>query len=350
VGDIARLPASRYAAILCRGVLNDIVEDVGRDAVFAAFAVALQSNGVLILDVREWGASLERKSREPLFRKRVSTDRGELTFTSITALDAERRQLLISERHELIGQGGERVSDYRFVMRCWERAELDLLLARHGFGRVSFFGAYDPNIASGATDRLVVVAQRFDADMEPNQAPDFAEAFPDGLSARVRAVLEATSLGSSTQKRSQDDIGPITLNGQQLRIPARIYNPEPDWAIVRSLADVERSIAACLFTRHHDGRVRERALAQVPVSVESWVAPFVIQLLGEYVIEVVERAASLIEGAPKAGYVAFARENPDFLRLTALRATSYWNAYYRDRFREQNDYPAFPALAMLMSK
>jgi SAM-dependent methyltransferase len=163
VGDIARLPTSRYAAILCRGVLNDIIDDVGRDAVFAVFAETLQTDGVLILDVRDWGASLERKTREPLFRGRVSTDRGELTFTSITTLDSEHRQLLISERHELIGRDDERVSDYRFVMRCWERAELDTLLAHHGFGSVSFFGAYDPDIAVGATDRLVVVAQRLEA-------------------------------------------------------------------------------------------------------------------------------------------------------------------------------------------
>lgn len=185
------------------------------------------------------------------------------------------------------------------------------------------------------------------ADMEPSHAPDFTEAFPEGLSARVRAVLEAASLEPSMQKRSQHDIGPITLNGQQLQIPARIYNAEPDWPIVRSLGDVERAIAACLFTRHHDGHVRERALAQIPMSVESWAAPFIIQLLGEYVIELVERAASLIEGAPKAGYVAFARENPDFLHLTSQRAASYWNAYYRGRVRKRADYPAFPALATL---
>lgn len=159
VGDIARLPTSRYAAILCRGVLNDIIGDADRDAVFTAFAEALQPGGVLILDVREWGASLERKSREPLFRKRVATSRGELTFTSITTLDSERHQLLISERHELMGPGDERVSDYHFVMRCWERAELDRLLARCGFGNVSFFGAYDPDVAPGATDRIVVAAQ-----------------------------------------------------------------------------------------------------------------------------------------------------------------------------------------------
>ena len=160
VGDIADLPASRYAAILCRGVLNDIIGDDVRDAVFRAFAAALQPNGVLILDVREWGASLERKTREPLFRKRVSTDRGELTFTSITALDPENRQLLISERHELIKEGAARISDYHFVMRCWETEELNAMLARHGFGKVSCFGAYDPGVAIGVTDRVVVVAQR----------------------------------------------------------------------------------------------------------------------------------------------------------------------------------------------
>jgi len=159
VGDITQLTTSRYAAILCRGVLNDILDDTGRDAVFAAFAGALQPNGALILDVREWEASVERKLREPLFRKRVSTDRGELTFTSVTTIDPENRQLLTDERHELITDADERISEYHFVMRCWERAELETLLARHGFGRVSLFGAYDPGVELGATDRMVAIAQ-----------------------------------------------------------------------------------------------------------------------------------------------------------------------------------------------
>jgi SAM-dependent methyltransferase len=163
VGDIAHLPPSRYAGFLCRGVLNDITDDACRDAAFAAFSRALQPGGVLILDVRDWASSLQRKTREPLFRKRVSTDRGELTFTSVTALDPENRQLLISERHELIGLGGQQASVYHFVMRCWERAELDVLLARHGFGKASYFGAYDSDIGVGATDRLVVVADRLDS-------------------------------------------------------------------------------------------------------------------------------------------------------------------------------------------
>src|SRR4029453_10213020 len=60
LGDIAHLPTSRYDAILCRGVLNDIIDDADREVVFKAFAETLQSNGVLILDVREGGASWDR--------------------------------------------------------------------------------------------------------------------------------------------------------------------------------------------------------------------------------------------------------------------------------------------------
>ena len=159
VGDIADLPVARYAGILCRGVLNDIIDDRGRDAIFGAFTQALRPNGVLILDVREWTASVQRKAREPLFRKRVSTERGELTFTSVTALDPENRQLLLSERHALVAGDRERVSEYHFVMRCWERDELAVLLARYGFGNVTYFGAYDPGVEAGATDRIVAIAQ-----------------------------------------------------------------------------------------------------------------------------------------------------------------------------------------------
>ena len=160
VGDILAAPTARYAAVVCRGVLNDIIDDDRRDAAFAAFARTLRPQGALILDVREWGASVERKTREPLFKKRVSTDRGDLTYTSVTELDAQRRLLLISERHELVRQGDGRVSEYQFVMRCWEREEISVLFARHGFGNIEYFGAYDDGVEAGATDRVVAVAQR----------------------------------------------------------------------------------------------------------------------------------------------------------------------------------------------
>jgi SAM-dependent methyltransferase len=159
VGDILALPASRYDGILCRGVLNDFVHDDARRSVFAAFAGALRPEGVLILDVREWEATKERKRREPVFRKRVQTERGTLTFTSTTELDVEGRRLLLSETHTLADDTGEHSSDYRFVMRCWTRSELESALQNSGFRAVAYFGGYDPDVLAGATDRLIAVAQ-----------------------------------------------------------------------------------------------------------------------------------------------------------------------------------------------
>ena len=159
VGDLLALPVARYDGILCRGVLNDFVNDDARRSVFAAFAGALRGPSVLILDVPEWEATRDRKQREPVFRKSVLTDRGRLTFTSTTELDPEHQQLLLSERHTLVNDAGEHSSDYRFVMRCWTRTELDSAFESGGFGSVAYFGAYDPAVHAGATDRLVAVAQ-----------------------------------------------------------------------------------------------------------------------------------------------------------------------------------------------
>ena len=166
VGDVLALPDHRYDAILCRGVLNDVVDTGNREGVFSSFAGALRGGGVLILDVREWEATKDRKEREPLFRKSVDTDRGKLTFTSITELDPERQQLLLSETHTLVNDVGEDSRDYRFVMRCWRRTELESAFQRVGFGSVEYFGAYDPAVHPGATDRLVAVAQLSDVSFE----------------------------------------------------------------------------------------------------------------------------------------------------------------------------------------
>ena len=159
-GDIQRLPSGRYDSILCRGVLNDFLDDEGREAVLATFARALRPAGVLILDVREWETSAARKAREPVFKKSVDTERGKLTFTSLTELDRENRQLVLSERHTLVGDGQEQARDYQFVMRCWTRDELQSGLRKSGFSLVDYVGAYNHTVDIGATDRLVAVAQR----------------------------------------------------------------------------------------------------------------------------------------------------------------------------------------------
>ena len=114
---------------------------------------------MLILDVREWEATALRKAREPLFRKSVSTEHGRLTFTSVTKLDPGNQSLLISERHTPDDGQEERSHDYEFIMRCWLRDEVHLHLRARGFTAIDWFGAYDPAVMAGSTDRVVVIGQ-----------------------------------------------------------------------------------------------------------------------------------------------------------------------------------------------
>ena len=160
-GDLAALTATAlYDAILCRGVLNDLVDDAMRDAAFAGFARALTPGGVLMLDVRDWEATVRRKTAEPLHERTVETPRGLLTFRSRTRLDHAMRRMLIAESHTLTSGERTEVSEHAFVMRCWTRDEVDTRLARAGFVAADYRGAYDRTTPVGATDRLVVTASR----------------------------------------------------------------------------------------------------------------------------------------------------------------------------------------------
>jgi hypothetical protein len=103
-----------------------------------------------------------RDSKALLVAKNGHRDnRGAHTFTS-TELYPGRHQLLLFETHTLVNDAGEHSSDYRFVMRCWTKSELESVFVRVGFGSVAYFGAYDPAVHAGATDRLVAIAQLSD--------------------------------------------------------------------------------------------------------------------------------------------------------------------------------------------
>lgn len=164
VGDILELSANdnQFDGILCRGVLNDFLDEASRRQVFLSFARALKPQGVLILDVRDWERTIERKSLHPVFEKSVATTRGRLTFRSVTRLDFETRRLLVDEQHTLReGEASnEAVSSYQFSMRCWTRAELESHLTQAGFTGMEYFGSYHHDIPFGTTDRIISVSSQ----------------------------------------------------------------------------------------------------------------------------------------------------------------------------------------------
>lgn len=157
--DLLALDAqSRYDAVLCRGVLNEFVEPEERAVILPIFARALRPGGVLLLDVRDWAATVARRTAEPVTERVVETPRGRLVFRSVLRLDPATRRLLVSERLTLSGSSGETTAANELVMGCWTRDELAECLGAAGFEAVEYAAGYADGLPVGAGDRIVATA------------------------------------------------------------------------------------------------------------------------------------------------------------------------------------------------
>lgn len=177
-----------------------------------------------------------------------------------------------------------------------------------------------------------------------------AHAFPSGLRASLSDALVAlprpthAPSGDITSNYSRKWQG-IRVGGEPVEIPYRIYNPVPPDRPAPEGSQVAVAVD-CLYTRHYDGFVRQQALRRVLHSEQVWTIPFVVQLLGEYVIEICDDIHSFVDRdlplspVMRRGLHSFVADNSDFVTLTEQRATSYWACYYRGIHGHRDTYPA----------
>ncbi|MBN8754699.1 MULTISPECIES: hypothetical protein [Variovorax] len=166
--------------------------------------------------------------------------------------------------------------------------------------------------------------------------------FPVLLRPAVSALLRALPFAELACAK---DGFTVLFQGEQLSIPYRIYCASHNLrSVIADASGDTRILALCIGTRHWDGYVREECLRQLIGTDRTWVVPFVVQLLGEYVVEIAEVISAALPEVDTAQFSAFARENPNFMAITRQRVTSYWDCYYRARFQTLQAYPAFIAL------
>lgn len=139
----------------------------------------------------------------------------------------------------------------------------------------------------------------------------------------------------------------VSFDDEVLDIPYRVYYASSDVADAVALGGTDGVIAMCLGTRHHDGFLREECVKSLLHASEPWVVPFVVQLLGEYVLEISQSIEASLLQQDLQPYVAYLRQNMAHLRTLERRAVSYWDVYYRHRFPGWKDFPACKTIAML---
>lgn len=114
--------------------------------------------------------------------------------------------------------------------------------------------------------------------------PAWGRAFPARLAEdvrRVAAFVPESRPGPAEPFR-------VVVTGESVDIPSRVYDEEPGECPGPGPTGTQRLILHCLYSRHHDGHVRQRHLEALLPAAEPWVVPYVIQQAGEYVREIQE--------------------------------------------------------------
>ena len=156
---------------------------------------------------------------------------------------------------------------------------------------------------------------------------------------RVDAALSCGELCAPMGGRS------VQVGGEAFVFPYRAYYSRFQiGSLTQRLTGDDAVLAVCLVSRHHDGRVREAAIRDPQFLERPWTIPFAVQLLGEYVVEVGQAVEDRISSFGLEPFVAFARENQQFMETTRQRAVTYWDCYYRDVYRNLEEYPCFRAI------
>lgn len=165
--------------------------------------------------------------------------------------------------------------------------------------------------------------------------------FPDFLSVDVEKVLDVIPLNEDiyidsfgqAYKVENGIYGELTeiklTTGKITYLFYRIYFQEPSPELENELTETQRQILNCIYTRHHNGHVREKRLKNLFGFDCEWILPYKLQLLGEYVFEIIVELDKHITDENIQQYKLLTLDNRKYWEQTKSRITSYWSEYYR---------------------
>jgi hypothetical protein len=80
---------------------------------------------------------------------------------------------------------------------------------------------------------------------------------------------------------------------------------------------------------------------------QPWAIPFIVLLVGEYVVEIIEDIYDALPTFDRASYANFVQENRPVMRLIRARTVSYWDRFYRREYSNRRSYPGLIVLREL---
>lgn len=175
------------------------------------------------------------------------------------------------------------------------------------------------------------------------------QSFPHKLKKDLEIVLDIIPLDNDQVKLNDGNIHKvenliydyfrdIKLDNENLSIPYRVYFNEPNQDKENTLTDIQRAILNCIYLKHHNGFIRQKRLEQLGKNYQYWTTPYTFQLLGEYVLEILDVLDKQLDDNKLENYKRFTIENSKYCQQTESRMISYWNEYYRRKFPKLKNY------------
>jgi len=157
------------------------------------------------------------------------------------------------------------------------------------------------------------------------------KAFPVEIRGEVNSLLTKFAIETEISTRGFET---VAIGQEKFEIPQRIYYNPPYSLASSKYTRKEQEIINCIFSRHHNGYIRQKAIQNIICSKSSWTIPYIIRIIGEYVIEILDDIDNNFEKIDKSNLISFVRQNPEFYNRTHSRVCSYWHCYFRRQFPE----------------
>jgi hypothetical protein len=137
----------------------------------------------------------------------------------------------------------------------------------------------------------------------------------------------------------------VTIYGEKESISYRIHTSPPSELFLRLYSAETRLQIYCNYTRHHDGYLREKYLKKILDADSKIVTPYIFQLCGEYVAEIIQIIFDNKDQLNPIHFQEFIRMNHSYYLKTRDRMISYWDCYYRHQCPKLKDYIGYQMFA-----
>ena len=155
--------------------------------------------------------------------------------------------------------------------------------------------------------------------------------FPKVLQDDVLAVLRVIPHKAYVDHDISDTISTYTLGNNDIKFPYRVYFYEPAIKDIYSLTKRQKAILHCVYSRSHDGYIREKHItALLLTDFHEWAIPYIVKVCDEYIIDILHVVYSNLKDKNTELIKKFCANNYESFCKSYNRMISYWNEFYRD--------------------